>query len=65
MNPYSVTVRSIGIPRLEVRLIVRAESREAAGALASAIAERRHGGTFEARRVRTIADRAGLVIDAA
>ena len=65
MNPYSVTVRSIGIPRLEVRLIVRAETREAAGALAAAIAEQQQGGTFEARRVRTIADRAGLVVDAA
>ena len=52
MNPYSVTVRRRGVPALEVRLLVQESSKVAAGELAAALAERRHGGLFEPRRVR-------------
>ena len=65
MNPYSVTVRRRGIPSLEVRLLVRASSKTAAGALAAAVAERQHGGLFEPRRVRRERTNAEAVYDAA
>ena len=65
MNPYSVTVRRRGIPALEVRLLVRADSRAAAGALAAAVAERQHGGLFEPRRIRRAHVSAEAVYDAA
>jgi hypothetical protein len=65
MTPYSVTVRRRGIPALEVRLLVRADSKPAAGALAAAVAERQHGGLFEARRVRRARASAEAVFDAA
>lgn len=65
MTPYSVTVRRRGIPALEVRLLVRADSRTAAGELAATLAERRHGGLFEPRGVRRARARAEAVYDAA
>jgi hypothetical protein len=65
MNPYSVTVRRRGIPSLEVRLLVRADSKPAAGALAAAVAERQHGGLFEPRRIRRAPASAEAVYDAA
>jgi hypothetical protein len=65
MNSYSVIVRRSGIPAFEVRLLVRADSRLAAGELAAALAERRHGGLFESRRVRRALVHAEAVFDAA
>jgi len=65
MNTYSVSVRRRGIPALEVRLLVRADSKPAAGALAAAVAERQHGGLFEPRRVRRAHVSAEAVCDAA
>ena len=65
MNPYSVTVRRRGIPSLEVRLLVRADSKTAAGALAAAVAEQQHGGLFEPRRVRQARVNPEAVYDAA
>ena len=65
MNPYSVTVRRRGIPSLEVQLLVRADSKTDAGALAAAIAERQHGGLFEPRRIRRAHESAEAVYDAA
>ena len=61
MTPYSVTVRRRGVPALEVRLLVQESSKLAAGALA----ERRHGGLFEPRRIRRVPVRAEAVFDAA
>ena len=65
MNPYSVTVRRRGVPELEMRLLVQESSKLAAGELATAIAERRHGGMFEARRVRRALVHDEAVFDAA
>jgi hypothetical protein len=65
MTPYSVTVRRRGVPALEVRLLVQESSKLAAGELAAALAERRHGGLFEPRRVRRALVRADAVFDAA
>lgn len=65
MNPYSVIVRRRGVPAFEVRLLVRASSKPAAGELAAALAERRHGGLFEPRRVRRALVHAKAVVDAA
>ena len=53
--PYFVTVARGGVSPLETQLLVRAPTRQAAGELASWIAERERGGTFEARRVRPAA----------
>jgi hypothetical protein len=52
MTPYYVTVRRRGSSPLEATLLVRAPSKDEAGGLAAAIAERRSGGMFEARKVR-------------
>ena len=65
MTPYSVIVRRRGIPALETRLLVRADSKLAAGQLAAAVAESRHGGLFEARRVRRALVHGEAVYDAA
>jgi len=65
MTPYSVIVRRRGIPALEVRLLVRASSKLAAGELAATLAERQHGGMFEPRRVRRVRVHAEAVFDAA
>ena len=65
MSPYSVTVGRRGIPSLEVRLLVRADSKDAAGDLASAVAEQRHGGLFEARSIRRAPQSAEAVFDTA
>jgi hypothetical protein len=65
MTPYSVTVRRRGVPALEVRLLVQESSKLAAGELAAALAERRHGGLFEPRRIRRVPVRAEAVFDAA
>jgi hypothetical protein len=52
---YFVTVERRGVSPLEVQLLVRAPSKQAAGELASSIAERRRGGFFEATKVRRAA----------
>jgi hypothetical protein len=65
MTPYSVTVRRRSIPALEVRLLVRADSKPAAAELAATLAERRHGGFFEPRSVRRTRVRAEVVFDTA
>jgi hypothetical protein len=65
MTSYSVNVRRRGIPALEVRLLVRAESKTAAGALAAALAEQRHGGMFEPRSIRRARASAEAVFEAA
>jgi predicted transcriptional regulator len=53
--PYFVTVERQGVSPLEVQLLVRGPSRRAAGELASCIAERKRGGTFEATKIRRAA----------
>lgn len=65
MTPYSVIVRRRGVPALEVRLLVQANDKPAAGELATALAEQRHGGMFEPRRVRRAFVHAEAVFDAA
>ena len=65
MTSYSVIVRRRGIPALEMRLLVRANDKPAAGELAAALAEQQHGGLFEPRRVRRALVRAESVFDAA
>jgi hypothetical protein len=52
MTAWYVTVSRGGVSPLRLELLVRAPSREAAGELASAVAERDRGGIFEAKRVR-------------
>ena len=49
---YFVTVQRRGISPLATRLLVRAISREDAGALACWLAERERGGWFEATHIR-------------
>jgi predicted transcriptional regulator len=53
--PYLVTVERQGVAPLQAQLLVRGASRRAAGELASCIAERKRGGTFEATKVRRAA----------
>jgi hypothetical protein len=65
MSAYFVTVERRGVSPLKLKLLVRAESKDAAGGLASAIAERERGGTFEPARVRAARRRHGLVFDEA
>jgi hypothetical protein len=64
MTAYFVTVRRRGVPRLDVTLLVRADSREAAAELAAGIAELRHGGVFESHRVRRTTPPRAAVFDA-
>ena len=52
-NTYSVTVRRSASP-LRAQMLVAAESKRAAGELASALAEQNRGGMFEAVKVRRI-----------
>jgi hypothetical protein len=54
--PYQVTVERRGPSPLRLRMLVGAESREAAAGLATALAERERGGMFEAGRVRVAPD---------
>ena len=49
---YLVTVERRGVSPLESQLVVRASSKRAAGELASWLAERNRGGSFEATKVR-------------
>jgi hypothetical protein len=53
--PHFVTVERRGVSPLEVQLLVRAPSKQAAGEFASWIAERRRAGFFEATKVRRAA----------
>jgi hypothetical protein len=53
--PYLVTVERQGVAPLQAQLLVRGASKRAAGELASCIAERKRGGTFEATKVRRAA----------
>jgi hypothetical protein len=52
MAAYFVTVKRRGASPLQLQLLVRAHSRDDAGDLACALAERAHGGLFEPRRIR-------------
>ena len=52
MAAYFVTVKRRGISPIQVTMLVRAHSRDAAGELASVLAERERGGLFEPRRIR-------------
>jgi hypothetical protein len=65
MSAYFVTVERRGVAPLKLRLLVRAESKETAGGLASFVAERDRGGSFEPTRVRPARRRRGLQFDAA
>lgn len=56
MIPYQVTVRRRAPSPLTLTMLVGAESREAAAALATALAERERGGMFESGRVRVAPD---------
>jgi hypothetical protein len=53
--PYRVVVERRGPSPLRTQLLVRAATQQAAGELASSIAERARGGMFEARDVRCAA----------
>jgi hypothetical protein len=57
LAPFRVTVERRGTSPLEAQLLVRAPTHEAAGGLASYIAERQRGGVFEARKVHRVAKR--------
>jgi hypothetical protein len=52
VTPYWVTVEHRGVAPVQARLLVRATSPESAGDLATWIAEHKHGGIFESKRVR-------------
>jgi hypothetical protein len=53
-NTYSVTVQRSGVSPIRAQMLVAADSKRAAGDLASALAEQRRGGMFEAVEVRRI-----------
>jgi hypothetical protein len=53
--PYLVTVERRGVSPLQTQLLVRAPTPNAAGELASCIAERASGGMFAATKVRRAA----------
>jgi hypothetical protein len=55
--PYLVTVERRGLSPLRTQLLVRAPTHQAAGELASSIAERTRGGMFEPTKVRRAANR--------
>jgi hypothetical protein len=63
MDAYFVTVERRGVSPLRLKLVVAAESKDAAGGLASALAERERGGTFEPARVRPARKRDGIAFD--
>ena len=65
MDAYFVTVERRGVSPLKLKLVVAAESKDAAGGLASALAERERGGTFEPVQVRLARTRDGASLDAA
>jgi hypothetical protein len=65
MDAYFVTVERHGVSPLKLKLIVAAKSKDAAGGIASALAERERGGTFEPAHVRLARTRAGLSADEA
>lgn len=60
MVPYQVTVRRRGPAPLTLTMLVGAESRESAAALATGLAEDERGGMFEADRVRVAPDASEL-----
>jgi hypothetical protein len=55
--PYLVTVERRGVSPLRTQLLVRAPTHDAAGELASSLAERTRGGMFETTNVRRAAKR--------
>ena len=67
MAAYFVNVKRRGVSPLQVTMLVRAHSREAAGDLACSLAERERGGIFEPGRIRRVSDaerlRRSLVFD--
>jgi hypothetical protein len=65
MSAYFVTVKRCGVAPLELKLLVRAESKDRAGELAAFVAERDRGGTFAPARVRPARLRRGYEFDAA
>ena len=62
MTSYRVTVRRRGVSPLNLTLVVAAQSRDEAAGIATALAESRRGGMFEAGRVRSVG--AGAAVDA-
>jgi hypothetical protein len=65
MSAYFVTVKRQGVSPLKLELLVRAETKDEAGELAAALAERQSGGMFNAARVRPARRTQGLVFDEA
>ena len=49
LDTYSVTVRRSGVSPIRAEMLVAADSKRAAGELASAIAEQERGGIFGSR----------------
>lgn len=64
MIPYQVTVTRRGPSPLTLKMLVGADSREAAAGLATALAEHERGGMFEAGRVRVAPDASELDVAA-
>jgi hypothetical protein len=65
IDAYFVTVERRGVSPLKLKLVVAADSEHDAGGLASALAERERGGTFEPARVRPARTHDGLSFDEA
>jgi hypothetical protein len=65
MSAYFVTVERRGVSPLRIKLLVRADSKESAGGLASVLAERERGGSFEPMRVRPARRRRDVHFDTA
>jgi hypothetical protein len=54
LDTYAVTVRRSGVSPIRAEMLVAADSKRAAGELASVIAEQERGGIFEVANVRRI-----------
>jgi hypothetical protein len=64
MIPYQVTVTRRAPSPLTLTMLVGADSRDAAAALATGLAEHERGGMFEAGRVRVALDASELDVAA-
>jgi hypothetical protein len=65
MDAFYVTVERRGVSPLKLKLVVAADSKDAAGGLAAALAERERGGTFAPARIRPARRHDGLSFDEA
>jgi hypothetical protein len=54
LDTYAVTVRRSGVSPIRAEMLVAADSKQAAGELASTIAEQERGGIFEVASVRRV-----------